>query len=120
MHAAVVRSFDRPPRYESFPTPEPVGEDEILVDVIASGLHPCVRSAASGRHYTSTGELPFIPGIDGVGRTGSCELLYFVLPDTTLGAMAEQTLVDRRRSVPLPDDVDPRRDRRRHEPAMSS
>jgi NADPH:quinone reductase-like Zn-dependent oxidoreductase len=105
MHAAVVRSFDLPPQYEAFPTPEP-GEGDLLVRVLAAGLHPRVRSAAAGSHYTSTGELPLIPGIDGVGRTSDGELLYFVLPDTPLGAMAEHTLVDRRRSVPLPADSD--------------
>ena len=44
------------------------GEDEILVDVLAAGLHPRVRSGAAGTHYTSTGRLPMIPGVDGVGR----------------------------------------------------
>src|SRR4051812_6219758 len=101
MNAAVVRAFDRPPRYEAYAAPEPTGEDEILVDVLASGLHPRVRSAARGTHYTSTDELPLIPGIDGVGRTPGGELLYFVLPDTAFGAMADQTVVDRRRAVAL-------------------
>ena len=68
MHAAVVRSFDHPPRYEAYDTPEPTGADEALVDVLAVGLHPRVRTGASGRHYTSTGTLPMIPGIDGIGR----------------------------------------------------
>ncbi len=120
MHAAVVRSFDRPPHYEAMPTPEPTGEHEVLVSVLASGLHPRVRSAAGGAHYTSTDELPLIPGIDGVGRTAAGELLYFVLPDTPHGAMAEQTLVDRRRSVPLPADSDPAAIAAGMNPAMSS
>ncbi len=107
MHAAVVHSFTHPPRYETVPTPEPSGEHELLVEVLASGLHPRVRSSADGSHYTSTDELPLIPGIDGVGRTADGELVYFVLPDTRLGAMAEHTLVDRRRSVRVPADADP-------------
>jgi NADPH:quinone reductase-like Zn-dependent oxidoreductase len=106
MHAAVVRSFDQPPAYESVEPPEASGEDELVVDVLAAGLHPRVRSSADGSHYTSDGELPLIPGIDGVGRTADGELLYFVLPDTTRGSMAERTLVDRRRSVRLPGDCD--------------
>jgi NADPH:quinone reductase-like Zn-dependent oxidoreductase len=120
MHAAVVSSFDHPPRYETVPTPEPGREDEILVSVLASGLHPRVRSAANGTHYTSTDELPLIPGIDGVGRTPTGELVYFVLPDTALGAMAEHTLIDRRRSVPLPADADPAAIAAAMNPAMSS
>ncbi len=107
MHAAVVTTFDKPPAYREFPSPTPQTADEILVDVIASGLHPRVRSQADGSHYTSSGELPLVPGIDGVGRAPDGTLRYFVLPDTTLGAMAEQTVIDQRRSVALPDGADP-------------
>lgn len=107
MHAAVVTTFDRPPAYGEFPGPTPQTPDEILVDVIAAGLHPRVRSQADGSHYTSSGELPLVPGIDGVGRTPDGTLRYFVLPDTTMGAMAEQTVIDQRRSIALPDDADP-------------
>ena len=48
-----------------------------------------------------------IPGIDGVGRLPTGELVYFVLPDARIGAMAEQTVIDRRRSIALPPDADP-------------
>jgi NADPH:quinone reductase-like Zn-dependent oxidoreductase len=107
MHAAVVTTFDRPPAYREFPSPTPQALNEIVVDVIASGLHPRVRSQADGSHYTSSGELPLVPGIDGVGRAPDGTLRYFVLPDTTMGAMAEQTVIDQRRSVALPDGADP-------------
>jgi NADPH:quinone reductase-like Zn-dependent oxidoreductase len=104
---AVGTAFDAPPTYREFPTPTPQTPDEILVDVIAAGLHPRVRSQADGSHYTSSGELPLVPGIDGVGRAADGALRYFVLPDTTVGAMAERTVIDKRRSVTLPDDADP-------------
>jgi NADPH:quinone reductase-like Zn-dependent oxidoreductase len=120
MHAAVVRSFDHPPRYEIVAAPQARGEHELVVDVLAAGLHPRVRSSADGSHYTSHDELPLTPGIDGVGRTHDGDLVYFVLPDTTLGAMAEQTVVDRRRSVPLPGDSDVARIAAAMNPAMSS
>jgi NADPH:quinone reductase-like Zn-dependent oxidoreductase len=107
MHAAVVSQFGAPPRYEKFPTPVPSGEHDELVDVIASGLHPRVRSQAKGSHYTSDDELPFIPGIDGVGRRADGSLVYFVLLDTHVGAMAERTVIDVRRSIALPADADP-------------
>src|ERR1700754_4999198 len=107
MRAAVVRSFSHPPRYETVEAPQPRDEDEVAVDVLAAGLHPRVRSTANGSHYTSEGELPLIPGLDGVGRTPDGELRYFVLPDTTQGSMAERTVIDRRRSVPLAPGSDP-------------
>jgi NADPH:quinone reductase-like Zn-dependent oxidoreductase len=106
MHAAVVRSFDLAPRYETFQTPEPNNEHELAVDVLAAGLHPRVRSGASGSHYTSTGALPLIPGVDGVGRCADGQLLYFVASDGAFGTMAERTVIDRRRAVALGDDAD--------------
>ena len=120
MHAAVVTTFDSAPRYQEFPTPVPADEDEMLVDVLAAGLHPRVRSQANGSHYTSTDELPLVPGIDGVGRGPDGRLRYFILPDTTMGAMAEQTVIDIRRSVVLPDSTDPVAVAAAMNPAMSS
>ncbi|MGD0375189.1 MAG: zinc-binding alcohol dehydrogenase family protein [Streptosporangiaceae bacterium] len=120
MRAAVLRSFDHPPRYETCDTPEPAGADETLVDVLAVGLHPRVRTGASGRHYTSTGTLPMIPGIDGVGRLPDGRRVYFVVPDDTRGSMADQAIVDLRRTVPLPDDVDVIKVAAAMNPAMSA
>src|SRR5215510_14655669 len=120
MNAAVVTSFGSPPRYAEHPEPVARGRGTAVVDVIASGLHPRVRSQASGSHYTSTGELPLVPGIDGVWRGSDGARRYFVLPDTTLGAMAEQTVIDARRSVVLPADADPVAIAAAMNPAMAS
>lgn len=120
MYAAVVSAFNSPPVYQEIPTPVPSGDDEILVEVLAVGLHPRVRSQADGSHYTSTSELPLVPGIDGVGRGADGRLRYFVLPDTTMGAMAEHTVIDTRRSVVLPESSDPVSVAAAMNPAMSS
>ncbi|MET0864833.1 MAG: zinc-binding alcohol dehydrogenase family protein [Nakamurella sp.] len=120
MYAAVVTSFGSAPRYQEFHTPEPRGETAMLVDVLAAGLHPRVRSQAAGSHYTSTNELPLVPGIDGVGRGSDGQLRYFLLPDTSMGSMAEQTVVDTRRSIALPETSDPVAIAAAMNPAMSS
>jgi NADPH:quinone reductase-like Zn-dependent oxidoreductase len=121
MFAAVVHAFDAPPRYEQFADPEPRDQHDALVDVVAVGLHPRVRSQADGSHYTSTDELPLIPGIDGVGRLrNGGGLVYFVLPDTNRGAMAEQVVIDLRRSIDLPEHADPVVLAAAMNPAMSS
>jgi NADPH:quinone reductase-like Zn-dependent oxidoreductase len=120
MKAAVVSSFGAPPRYEDFPDPGPAGDNELVVTVLAAGLHPRVRAQASGSHYTSTGELPLVPGIDGVGRGPDGLLRYFILPGTTRGAMAEQTVIDERRSIVLPSGSDPVAVAAAMNPAMSS
>src|SRR5271155_5800051 len=120
MYAAVVTSFDTSPSYQEFPTPTPRGSDEVLVDVVAAGLHRRVRSQADGSHYTSTGELPLVPGVDGVARLTDGTLRYFALGDTTSGAMAEQTVIDLRQSFELPDGTDPVQVAAAMNPAMSS
>jgi NADPH:quinone reductase-like Zn-dependent oxidoreductase len=106
MHAAVVRSFDHPPRYEEFPAPRPA-EGQVLVDVLAAGLHPRVRSGANGTHCASDGRLPLIPGVDGVARLPDGRRVYFVADGDAPGTMAEQALLDPRGAVALPDDADP-------------
>jgi NADPH:quinone reductase-like Zn-dependent oxidoreductase len=120
MNAAVVRSFGHPPAYEPFDAPTSSSPDEMLVDVLAAGLHPRTRSSADGSHYTSTGQLPMIPGLDGVGRDPDGQLRYFVLEDTHLGSMAEQVIIDPRRSVMLPADTDVVTVAAAVNPAMSS
>jgi NADPH:quinone reductase-like Zn-dependent oxidoreductase len=120
MKAALVTSFAAPPRYAELPPSLPTGPDDLVVDVLAAGLHPRVRSQADGSHYTSTGRLPLVPGIDGVGIDGEGRLRYFVLEDAAMGSMAEQTVIDRRRSVALPAASDPIAIAAAMNPAMSS
>jgi NADPH:quinone reductase-like Zn-dependent oxidoreductase len=107
MKAAVVRSFDRPPRYEDYPDPVAQQPGEVVAEVVAAGLHPRVRSQAGGFHYTSTGELPLVPGTDAVVRDSKGRLRYTILDATTLGTMAERTIIELDRSILLPDNVDP-------------
>src|SRR5450432_242761 len=103
MKAAVVRALGQAPRYETFALPESRGG--VVVDVLASALSPRVRSGASGEHYTSTGVLPLVPGLDGVGRLPDGRRVYFLAADDTIGTMAEKALADSRLAVPLPDGV---------------
>ena len=120
VHAAVVRSFDKPPRYELFDLPAPSGRYQATVDVLAVGLHPRVRSGASGSHYASTGKLPMVPGIDGVGRCEDGQLVYFAADDELAGPMATRTVIDTRRSVLLPDGADAVKIAAAVNPAMSA
>jgi NADPH:quinone reductase-like Zn-dependent oxidoreductase len=120
MNAAVVTSFNEPPHYLPFVVPQPRTSDEVLVDVLAAGLHPRVRSGAAGVHYTSTGTLPMIPGIDAVGRRPDGKRIYFVADDDALGTMADKAVADVRRAIELPDDVNVAKIAAAMNPAMSS
>lgn len=107
MKAALVTEYGWHPRYADVPEATATHGDEAVVEVLAAALSPRVRSQARGSHYTSTDELPLIPGIDGVGRLANGKLVYFLLPDTNKGAMAERVAVDLRRTVSLPRRADP-------------
>jgi len=120
MNAAVVTSFDEPPHYQQIEVPQPTTPDEMLVDVLAVGLHPRARSGAAGVHYTSTGTLPMVPGIDGVGRRPDGKRIYFVARDDVIGTMAEKAIIDTRRAIELPDDVDVAKVAAAMNPAMSA
>jgi NADPH:quinone reductase-like Zn-dependent oxidoreductase len=105
MNAAVVHSFDSLPRYTSFADPVPA-EGETLVNVTAAGLHPIVKALASGTHYGSTGELPFIPGIDGVGRRQDGTRVYFGMARSPFGTFCERGLAAQGMSFEVPDELD--------------
>jgi NADPH:quinone reductase-like Zn-dependent oxidoreductase len=120
MNAAVVTSFEEPPHYQRFEVPRPHGTEEALVDVLAVGLHPRVRSGAAGAHYTSTGTLPMIPGIDAVGQRPDGSRVYFVAADDVIGTMADKALADPRRSIALPGGADVAKVAAAMNPAMSS
>ncbi|AZG47883.1 quinone oxidoreductase family protein [Gordonia insulae] len=119
INAAVVTSFDQPPHYRDFELPA-AEDDQEEVEVLAVGLHPRARSGASGAHYTSTGRLPMIPGIDGVARRDDGSLVYFAVDDDTIGSLAERTVIDAHRSVTLPSDADVVKVAAAMNPAMSS
>ncbi|MEV4799313.1 hypothetical protein AB0K18_04795 [Nonomuraea sp. NPDC049421] len=50
MKAAVVTSYAEPPHFLDVPDPRPAGEHQLVVDVLAAGLHPRVRMQAAGSH----------------------------------------------------------------------
>ena len=105
MNAAVVQAFDAPPRYASFADPV-AQEGEVLVTLTAAGLHPIVKVLANGTHYASTGELPFIPGVDGVGRLEDGTRIYFGAARSPYGTFAEKALAAPWMRLPLPAGLD--------------
>src|SRR5258705_5502712 len=76
MHAAVLRSVGKLPRYEQFP--EPVAVDgEAIVRVRAASLKPIDKQLASGSHYARPPELPFVCGTDRVGHLSDGQRGFF-------------------------------------------
>jgi len=119
MNAAVVQSFDAPPRYATFA--DPVAADgEQLVTVTAAGLHPIVKALAKGTHYGSTGELPLIPGVDGVGKLADGTRVFFGVARSPFGTFAERAPAASWMCLPLPAALDDVTAAGIANPAMSS
>ncbi len=104
MNAAVVSAFNAPPRYTSFADPV-AGDGEQLVTITAAGLHPIVKALANGTHYGSTGELPFIPGVDGVGRLADGSRVFFGVSRSPFGTFAERGPAPNWMCFPVPDEL---------------
>ena len=94
MNAAEVYAYDAPPRYASWEEPIAQG-GEVPVKVSAAGLHQIVRALAKGTHYGSTGKLPFIPGVDGVGRFEDGTRVLFGVARSPFGSFAESAVTKR-------------------------
>ncbi|MGC1423960.1 MAG: zinc-binding alcohol dehydrogenase family protein [Terracidiphilus sp.] len=105
MKAAVVNVLGQPPRYQDFEEPK-AGDGEVLIDVRAAGLHPIVKALASGSHYAGKGEVPAVPGLDGVGTLKNGSRVYFTFARKPWGSMCERTVASRAKCLPLPDNID--------------
>ena len=103
--AAVVHTFGSPPRFEEFSDPT-AHTGEVVVKVLAAGLHPIVKALADGSHYASTKTLPMIPGVDGVGRLDDGTRVFFGMVRPPYGTMAERAAVSRQMCLPLPESLD--------------
>ncbi|WP_394781140.1 zinc-binding alcohol dehydrogenase family protein [Undibacterium sp.] len=107
MKAAIVKEAGATPVYADFDEPGiAVAEGSARIKVIASALSHVTKSRASGKHYSASGALPFVPGIDGAGTLEDGTRVYFVMPEAPFGGMAEYCVVDEARCVPLPAELD--------------
>ncbi len=105
MKAALVLKTGQAPVYGDFPEPVPT-EEENLIAVAAASLSHVTRSRASGTHYSTSSSLPFVVGIDGVGRLADGRRIYFILPTAPFGSMAEQSIAKASHCLVLPDNLD--------------
>jgi NADPH:quinone reductase-like Zn-dependent oxidoreductase len=106
MKAAVMSAAGQAPAYQDFPDPEPREGREIL-DLVAAALHPVARSQAEGRHYSSSGVWPLIPGVDAVARNHDGALVYLGGVEPPYGTFAERISVPAGMYLPLPEGADP-------------
>lgn len=104
MRAAVVTAPGEAPVAGTFAEPELAPGAE-LVEILAAGIHPVVRSLVSGHHYGSTDSWPKIPGVDGIARRSDGTLCYTGFTVDPYGTFAERAAV--RLTLPVPAEADP-------------
>jgi NADPH:quinone reductase-like Zn-dependent oxidoreductase len=89
MKAAILHSADSVPVYGDFDEPE-AGPDREIVTLVAAGIHQLTRSVAVGRHYSTGGVFPVIPGLNAVARTAGGDLVFTSSAPPPFGTFAER------------------------------
>ncbi|HEY9258848.1 zinc-binding alcohol dehydrogenase family protein [Chitinophaga sp.] len=105
MKAAVMYQQNEMPQYIDFPEPIAQNEDEVLVRVKAVAIKHFDKGQASGKHYSSAapGEKGKVVGGDGVCLLEDGTRVYAM---GVSGMLAEKAIVEKRRIVPLPRELD--------------
>ncbi len=112
MKAAVLRECGQPPTFDEWPDPVASSEEHVVVDVTAAAIVPLDLLCASGTSYFGTPQVPYIPGVQGVGvvrdGTQAGRRVWF---STTAGqqpgdgSLAERALVSMADLITIPDGV---------------
>ena len=105
MKAAVLYQKGQMPQYADFPEPVAENDDQLLMTVKAAAIKHLDKSRASGTHYSSTTDPQTATVIGGDG-VGALENGTRVFAFGVSGTMAEKAVIDKRRMVPLPDNID--------------
>lgn len=105
MRAAVLTELGSLPEYADFSAPV-AGEGEMVLDVLAAGVHHLDLLKASGAFYLTPPPLPSVLGTDGVGRDADGRRYYFDACVSPYGSWAQTTLVQREHLFEPADDVD--------------
>jgi NADPH:quinone reductase len=114
MRALVVRKLGESAELADVGEPTP-GPGESLLSVLAAPLNPVDVSIAAGRFFGGHPALPYVPGVEAVGRVVRSAVLpagttVFTCLDglgvSRAGACAELIVARDRALVPLPDGVD--------------
>ena len=107
MRAAVVAELGRPP--EVGDAPDPVGDGDVLVEILAAPLNPIDLAVAAGRNPAGHPPLPFVPGCEGVGTVDG-RLVWVYRGGIGIvrnGCMEEKVAAPEEALTPVPDGADP-------------
>ncbi|WP_203655397.1 quinone oxidoreductase family protein [Actinocatenispora rupis] len=111
MRAILVEELGEPERLRiaDRPVPQP-GPGQIRVDIAVAGVN--FMDTGARRLGAATGDLPFVPGVEGAGRVSELGegVTEFTVGDRVAwvyayGSYAEQIVLPAADAVPVPDDI---------------
>jgi len=102
MRAAVIEELGGEPRVRDVPRPVPRGGDQ-LVSMSTAALNPADLVYAAGIRLKPT--LPYVPGLEGVGRLEDGSRVYVPMAPPPHGTFAEYAVAAAGTACPVPDDV---------------
>src|SRR5215467_3896267 len=114
MPAAVIRRHAAPPEYLLSPVPRR-GKGQALIQVMAAPISPLDLLCASGKSYFGAPQLPYIPGVQGIGVVMESDMLtpgqrVWFTCDAGMkpgdGSMAMYCVIDESAALVLPEAVD--------------
>ncbi|WP_159887725.1 quinone oxidoreductase family protein [Paenibacillus puerhi] len=119
MKAAIVKEKGTNPVLGQFDSP--VATDGlVVVNVSVAALSRVSKFRSMGLHYSSDVYFPVVAGMDGVGALEDGSRVYFAMSAAPYGSLAEQTMVNEKLTVRLPDGIDDVTAAAIANPAMSS
>jgi NADPH2:quinone reductase len=102
MRAAVIEELGGEPTVQDLPLPEPKGGDQ-LVAISTAALNPADLVYAAGIRLQPT--LPYVPGLEGVGRLADGSRVYVPLASAPHGTFADYAVARVGTAQALPEDV---------------
>ena len=115
MSAAVLRKHAAAPEYSTWPRPIRNKHGQALVRVIAAPISPLDLLCASGTSYFGAPQLPYIPGVQGIGVVVEADMLatgkrVWFSCDAGMkpgdGSMAQYCVIDERSALELPEQIE--------------
>lgn len=104
MKAAVIYKKGEMPKFAEFAEPIPRNENEVLLSVKAVAITNLDKAKASGKHYSSENKNQngSIIGSDGIGLLEDGTRVY---ARGMTGTIAEKAIVEKSRTIPLPEGI---------------
>lgn len=110
MRAAVISELGSPPSFGEFGEPTAPDGCELvgceLVEVTAAGVNPIDLFISTGKMPLGAPEVPYVPGLEGIGMRGDGSRVYFGMAAAPSGSFAERAAAVSASIVEVPGGID--------------